>query len=176
MPPGAAAPRRSCGGTPRRPTARNRRRAWPTINSLPRDRWFVDAVVDEARREFGAAEGNYRDIAARYPDEAAPLIELAGFLDRRGRTADAIVTYQQALAVDDSAARAEVELCRLYNRSNEGANARDRAQRAVAKYQALGSLPGKAQALFCLADTLRTGGDQDREQARAKRRRSADDS
>ena len=141
-------------------------------DQLPaRDRWFVDAVVNEARRAFGAAEGSYRDIAARYPDEAAPLVELAGFLDRRGRTADAIVTYQQALAVDDSAARAEVELCRLYNRSNEGANARDRAQRAVEKYQALGSLPGKAQALFCLADTLRNGGDQEREQAR----RSADE-
>jgi tetratricopeptide (TPR) repeat protein len=137
----------------------------------PRDRGFVDAVVAEARREFGSAEGNYRGIAARYADEAAPLIELAGFLDRRGRTADAIVTYQQALAIDDSAALADVELCRLYNRSNEGANARDRAQRAVEKYQAIGSLTGQAQALFCLADTLRSGGDQDREQAR----RSADE-
>ena len=134
------------------------------------DRMFVEAAANESRRNFSATEAIYRELASRHPDEVTPLIELAAFLDRRTRNQDAVVVYRQALAVDDSLARPEVELCRLYNRSNEGANAKDRAQRGLMKYQALGYPAGEAQALFCLADTLRSGSDQDREQAR----RSAD--
>jgi tetratricopeptide (TPR) repeat protein len=130
------------------------------------DRLFVEAVVNEARRNFAAAESTHRELVARHPDDVTPLVELAAFLDRRGRTADAVVTYQQALSIDSRLARPEVELCRLYNRSNEGANARDRAQRALTKYRAVGSVPGEAQALFCLADTLRSGTEEDRAGAR----------
>jgi tetratricopeptide (TPR) repeat protein len=130
------------------------------------DRMFVEAVANESRRNFPATEAIYRELASRHPDDVTPLFELAAFLDRRTRNQDAIVAYQRGLDIDDSLARPEVELCRLYNRSNEGANARNRAQRGLMKYQALGYPAGEAQALFCLADTLRSGSDQDREQAR----------
>ena len=131
------------------------------------DALFTAAVSAEARRNFDAAELRYRALTERYPDEAGWLAELAGFLDRRGRTADAIATYHAALRLDANFERPYLELCRLYSptRLNDPANAKEHGRLAVSKYRDLGSPTGEGQALWCLTDTLRVGGDDERREA-----------
>ena len=127
---------------------------------------FVNAVVAEARRDFESAEASYRQFDRLYPDEPAWLVELGGFQDRRGQTEPAIVSYQQALRLDGDLARPEVELCRLYNRANDMASAKKHGRQGLAKYIALEARGGEAQAHFCLADALRAGAPDERQEAR----------
>ncbi|HET9385135.1 MAG TPA: protein kinase family protein, partial [Gemmatimonadales bacterium] len=135
--------------------------------AIPRlDTLQVNAVVAEARRDFPAAESAYRQLIDEYPDEPAWLAELGGFQDRRGQTERAIVSYQESLALDRRLAQPEVELCRLYNRSRDWANASKHAKEGLAKYEALGARHGEAQALFCLSDSLRAGTLEQRQEAR----------
>ena len=91
---------------------------------------------------------------------------LAAFQDRQNLNADAVNSYLRALELDSRQARPHVELCRMYNRLNETATAKEHAQKALAAYRGLGARNGEGQALFCLADALRGGSDADREQAR----------
>ena len=126
------------------------------------DAAFVGGVVAEARRDFAAAEARYRDLIAAQPDEPAWLLELAAFLERRGRIEESVAALQQALGVDSHLARPELDLCRLYNRLDDGARARQYAQRALEKYRALGDRGGEAQVLLCMTDTLRVGDAKDR--------------
>jgi tetratricopeptide (TPR) repeat protein len=68
--------------------------------------------------------------------------------------------------LDGHLARPHLELCRLYNRLNEPASAKAEGEGALAAYRALGNRGGEAQALMCLTDMLRLGGDKDRAEAR----------
>ena len=129
------------------------------------DRLFVEAVVEEARRNAPAAEARYRELASRWPDGVSGRLELAGFFDRQGRTADALNAFQQALELDPRLARAHVELCRLYARADEPALAMKHGETARAIYGDLRHEAGQAQALWCLADVLRHGNDAERREA-----------
>ena len=133
----------------------------PRIDTL-----LVNAIVAEARRDYEAAETSYRRLITLYPDEPSWLIELGGFQERRTRVEDAIVSYQRALALDGHLPRPDVELCRMYNRLDDFANAKKHARDALAKYKALGAREGEIPALFCLAEVLRAGGQDDRQEAR----------
>jgi tetratricopeptide (TPR) repeat protein len=137
------------------------------------DRLFVEAVAAETRRDAATAEARYRARTDRYPDDAVAMMQLAGFQDRANRNADAITSYLAVLARDPRLARPNVELCRMYNRLNEFAKAREFAQKALSAYQAIGARNGEGQSLFCLADSLRGGSDADREVARGYAERAA---
>ena len=130
------------------------------------DAAFVHAVAAEARNDFASAESRYRSLVARYPDESLWRIELGAFQDRRGANEAAVVSYQQVLSIDAGLAQPEVELCRLYNRLNDRANARKHAQQGLQKFSALAARWGEAQALFCLTDVLRVGTTSERQEAR----------
>jgi len=131
-----------------------------------RDRLFVQAVSAESQGDAAAALERYRALKELHPDDPAYLLELAAFQDRDARhDEDAIVTYRQALALDNRLVRPHFELCRLYNRINQPADARMNGRRAVDGYAALGSDGVRAQALMCLSDSLRQGGDEDRRTA-----------
>jgi tetratricopeptide (TPR) repeat protein len=142
--------------------------AWPLLTSqIPHlDTTFVNAVVAEARQDDTRAEREYRNLIAQYPDEPLWLAELGGFQDRREQTEPAIRSYQQALMLDPRLPRPDIELCRLYNRSRDSANAVKHARQALEKYTALRARDGEAQALFCLSDALRAGTPEERQEAR----------
>lgn len=129
------------------------------------DALFVNAVVAETRHDLAGAEMRYRALIARHADEPAWVMELAAFQDRQGQNEPAIASYHNALRLDGRLERAHVELCRLYNRLNESARARDEGQRALLGYRNAGDRGGEAQALLCLADTLRVGNQEERQQA-----------
>ena len=118
---------------------------------------FVAAVLAEARRDAAAAEGRYRELMVAFPDEPAHIVELAAFQDRQGQNAAAIATLQQALAEDREQPRVDLDLCRLYNRVNEPARARQHARDALTKFAKVGARGGEGQTLFCLTDALRVG-------------------
>jgi len=132
------------------------------------ERLFVEAVVAEARRQDREALNRYEALASAYPDDPAGLIELAGFQERSGRTADAVSSYRRVTTMDSRAPEPALELCRLYNstRMNEAGRARTFGEQARQAYRELGSALGEAQAMLCLADTLRVGGPNERAQAR----------
>ncbi len=129
------------------------------------ERLFVQAVAAESRRDEAAAEGAYVGLTDRHPDDAAPLIELAAFHDRQGNNDDAIATYRRVLALDSHLMRPHLDLCRLYNRVNQPAEARREGRLAVDGYTALGGDGARAQSLMCLSDALRVGDDRDRPEA-----------
>jgi tetratricopeptide (TPR) repeat protein len=129
------------------------------------DRLFVEAVAAETRRDPATAEERYRARAERRPDDSLAMMQLAAFQDRANHNTDAIASYLAVLARDARLARPNVELCRMYNRLNEFAKAKEFAQKALAAYQAIGARNGEGQSLFCLADALRGGSDTDREVA-----------
>ena len=130
------------------------------------DQLFVAAVSAEVKRDFETAESRYRDLGARYPDEPTWLSELASFQDRRNQTEDAITTYREAVRLDNRLVRPRLELCRLYNRLNESASAKEEGNAALAAYRALGDRGGEGQALMCLTDRLRLGSNEERAEAR----------
>ena len=130
----------------------------------PPVRLFVEAVVAESRRDFPTAAARYAELAGRHDDDVAATIELAAYEDRRLLNADAIRDYVRVLSLDSRLVRPHVELCRLYNRSNEAAQARDHAQSALMAYRAAGDRAGEAQALLCITDTLRVGSKAEREE------------
>jgi tetratricopeptide (TPR) repeat protein len=131
------------------------------------DSLLVNATVAEVRRDFSAAETRYRDLVARYADDPQWLMELGGFLERRARFGDAVDAYHRALKVDERLVRAHLELCRLYapSRLNESTRAKEHGTRALSAFQTLGDRGFEALARFCLVDTLRGGGDIERQQA-----------
>jgi tetratricopeptide (TPR) repeat protein len=53
----------------------------------------------------------------------------------------------------------------MYNRASEFMKAREHAERAIERYRKTRTRSGEAQALLCLADALRTGTDEQRQQA-----------
>jgi tetratricopeptide (TPR) repeat protein len=137
-----------------------------TDRSPMEDRLFVEGVAAEARRDRPTAEARYRALRDRHPDDPAAVMLFGAFQDRQNLNADAVHSYLQALELDIRQARPHVELCRMYNRLNEAATAKEHAQKALAAYRGLGARSGEGQALFCLADALRGGSDADREEAR----------
>ena len=126
------------------------------------DRLFIEAVAAEARRDPVTAERRYRDLIARNRDEPTWLVELAGFQDRQGMTAEAVATYHDALTLDGRLVRPHLELCRLYSpsRLNEPALAKQQGEQALAMYKALGNRGGEAQSHWCLTDVLLVGDSQ----------------
>ncbi|HWN87003.1 MAG TPA: protein kinase [Vicinamibacterales bacterium] len=131
------------------------------------ERLFVEAVVAEARRQDREALSRYEALASSHPDDPAGLIELAGFQDRSGRTADAVASYRRVITMDSRFPGPALELCRLYNstRMNEAGRARTFGEQARQAYRKLGSAPGEAQAMLCLADILRFGRPNERAEA-----------
>jgi tetratricopeptide (TPR) repeat protein len=137
----------------------------------PSWRLFVEAVAAESRREFADAADRYQELMDRYPDESTWQVEFAGLLDRQADVAGAIEAYRGAREAEPSFVRADLELCRLYNRVRDPGKSREHAQLAMERYRALGDASGEAQALLCLTDTLRVGGvDRVVEAARAASR------
>lgn len=130
------------------------------------DRRYIAAVSAETRRDFVAAEDQYRELTERHRDEPGWFTELASFQDRRTETARAITTYREVLKLDGGLARPHLELCRLYNRLNEPASAKTEGDAALSAYRSLGDQSGEAQALMCLTDMLRLGNDAQRIEAR----------
>jgi tetratricopeptide (TPR) repeat protein len=129
------------------------------------DRLFVSAVAAEARRDQTAASGAYVARTERHQDDAIPLMELAAYYDRQGKNDDAIATYNRVVALDRYLMRPHLELCRLYNRINQPAEARRHGRLALDGYTALGNDGARAQSLMCLSDALRVGDDDDRPEA-----------
>jgi len=131
-------------------------------------RLFVGAVAAESQRDFAAAEERYRDLVANDPGNPAWLMELGSFQDRRLQTPQAIDSFAAALEADARVPRAHLELCRMYSpaRQNESASAKMNGNQALTAYRALGDRSGEAQALMCLADTLRLGTPADRQAAK----------
>src|SRR5688572_5477850 len=133
----------------------------------PDERLFIEAVAAESQRDFTQAEERYGELVSANPDEAKWILELGAYRDRRGENKEAIATYLEALRSNDGLTRARVELCRLYNRVNEPANARTQGEQALERYRALGDRSGEVQTLFCLTETLRTGDGNERRQGAA---------
>ena len=129
-------------------------------------RLFIESVAAESRRDSAVAESGFRELATQRPDDPAAAMELAAHLDRQGRTEDAIAAYLDTLTRDTRLATPHAELCRMYNRANEFVKAQEHAQLAISSYRTLGARSGEAQALLCLADALRTGIPEQRQQAR----------
>ena len=136
--------------------------------SRPRDRLWVEAIAAESRRDQSVAEAKYRDLIARYEDEPIWLLELAGYLDRRGSASEAVEAYHQALTVDQGLLIAHLELCRLYSpsRLNERALAKEQGELTLTLARDLGNRSMEARALMCLTDVLRSGTDAERKEAR----------
>ena len=131
-------------------------------------RSWVRAIAAEGRGDFVAAERQYGALVDSEPGVATWLMELGFFEDRRLKSADAIAAFSAALASDSRIARAHLELCRMYSpaRQNEPANAKTHGNQALSAYRAAGDRSGEAQALLCLADTLRLGNAADCQAAR----------
>jgi tetratricopeptide (TPR) repeat protein len=132
----------------------------------PEDTAFVSAVIAEARRQDERADREYQTFAAARQADPTGLIELAGFRDRSGRTADAIASYRRVLDLEPGEGLPALELCRLYTRTNESVRARQFGDRAQKAFATVGSSPGEAMALLCLVDNLRLGTPDERARAR----------
>ena len=130
------------------------------------DRMFLEAVLAESQGDAATADARYHQLAHDVPDEARWTIELGAFQDRRNLNADSVVSYQHALSLDPRLIKPRLELCRLYNRLNETADAKTQGQQALAQYRAIGDRAGELQSLFCLTDAFRVGDDADRKEAR----------
>jgi len=145
-----------------------------TPETAPATALFARAVSAEARRETAMAEALYRELAANRRDDSLSTLELAAFQDRATRNRDAIASFQQIVAADDLLIRPRIDLCRLYNRINESANAKEYGRQALEAAVRLGDRAIQAQALFCLTDTLRVGTPDERKQARVHAKAASD--
>jgi tetratricopeptide (TPR) repeat protein len=135
------------------------------------DRLFIEAAVAEARREPDTAESRLRQLVDDNPDDVSWRIELAAFHDRRADSRDAwmvaVNDYHDVLTRDPGLLRPRLELCRLYNRLQEPANAKRQGEEALNGYQRAGWRGGEALVRFCLVDALRAGSAVEQRQARA---------
>jgi tetratricopeptide (TPR) repeat protein/predicted Ser/Thr protein kinase len=129
-------------------------------------RTFLEAVIAESQGDAATADARYHQLAQDAPDEVRWAMELGAFQDRRNLNADSVVSYQHALSLDPRLIRPHLELCRLYNRLNETADAKTQGQQALAQYRAIADGAGEVQSLFCLSDAFRVGGAEDRKEAR----------
>jgi tetratricopeptide (TPR) repeat protein len=116
---------------------------------------FVDAVLAETLKDFGAAEAGYRQLAALASDDPAPRAELARFLRRRDRNDQAVEAIHEVLRVDPGYAFAHVELCQLYTQLDAHPLAEREAQTVLTTFRSAGNRAGEAQALLCLSDAQR---------------------
>lgn len=136
----------------------------------PAQRLLAAAVIAEARGEYPAARTGWRALVDAVPDEPAWVLEQALFDDRLADTREAwsaaVAGYRAALARDGSLVRPHLELCRLYNRLQEGPSALKEGELALAMYRRAGWKGGEALAMFCLVDALRTGSAGERGRAR----------
>jgi tetratricopeptide (TPR) repeat protein len=130
------------------------------------DRTFLEAVLAESQGDAATADARYHQLAQDAPDEVRWAIELGAFQDRRSLNADSVASYQHALSLDPRMIRPHLELCRLYNRLNETADAKTQGQQALAQYRAIADRAGEVQSLFCLSDAFRVGGAADSKEAR----------
>jgi serine/threonine protein kinase/tetratricopeptide (TPR) repeat protein len=140
----------------------------------PAEATFVAAVKAESARDYATAQAHYRELAARQPDDPSWLMELGAFQYRRGSWSDGVTTYRSALSLDERYVRPHLELCRLYNRLNEFAKAKEEGEAALKAYQALNDASGEAQARMCLTDMLRVGTDEQRMDGKKNAERAVD--
>ena len=119
------------------------------------DRLFIEAVVAEARRDVTTAAARYLAWLGLDPTNSERALELAAFQDRYLQNADAIASYHHVLSLDGRLARPHLDLCRLYNRVNDSAKAREHVDLALGLYRGMGARGGEAQSLLCLSDALR---------------------
>ncbi len=142
-----------------------------TAGDSPANRLFVEAVVAEARRQFTQAEEHLRELAARDPRQIDWRLEIGAYRGRRAETRDgwmaAVADYQEALREDPARIRAHLELCRLYNRLREPANAKRSGELALSGYRSAGWKGAEALARFCLVDGLSFGTSTEQQEARA---------
>ena len=140
-----------------------------TASTTAIERQFVEAVAAEARGDLAAAQARLTALRQDYPDEPGWAFELAALSDRnaQGRAAweRAISEYHEVLRVDGKLIRPQLELCRLYNRLADTANARKRGEQALAAYADVRWSAGEALARLCLVDALRPGDAADRQLA-----------
>jgi tetratricopeptide (TPR) repeat protein len=141
-----------------------------TTDLSDHQRLFVEAVAAETRRDLVAAERSYRNLRNADPAEPLWVVELGAFQERQAKSREeweaAIATYYQALTLDPSLIRPQLELCRLYGRLPDRQSAIRAGEAALAAYRKVGWNGGEAQALFCLVDVLRAGTADDRQRAR----------
>jgi tetratricopeptide (TPR) repeat protein len=135
---------------------------------------FAAAVQLEASRDYANALARYRQLAAHSRDDDQWQMELGAFHYRRGAWSDGVLTYRGVLGLDNRYARPHLELCRLYNRLNEGAKAKEEGDAALSAYRAMSDSRGEAQAMMCLTDMLRVGTDQQRIDAKDNAERAID--
>ena len=138
---------------------------WVRAQTPAVDALLVQAIDAETRHD-ATAEARYREAVQSYSDEPGWLIEMAAFYDRDTRSADAIATYQRALALDQSIPGVHLELCRLYGRTNEPAKAKQEGNLALSSFRGLGNREGESLALMCLTNVLRLGDPASQEEAR----------
>jgi tetratricopeptide (TPR) repeat protein/tRNA A-37 threonylcarbamoyl transferase component Bud32 len=140
-----------------------------TSNAIgPTERMFVFAVVAEARQERDRVEEQIRELAKLEPEEARWRLELAAFHQRQRESdvwIEAVAEYHQALALEPDLVRPHIELCRLYNRLQEPANALSQGQAGLSGARTTGWRGAEALSLFCLVDRYRTGSPAERTEA-----------
>ena len=145
-----------------------------TPETAPATTLFTRAVSAEARRDTAMAEALYRELAAMHQNDSPSMLELAAFQDRATKNRDAIASFQQVVAAGDVLIRPRIDLCRLYVRINESANAKEYGRQALEAAVRLGDRAIQAQALFCLTDALRVGTPEERKQARVHAKAASD--
>jgi tetratricopeptide (TPR) repeat protein len=126
---------------------------------------FVDAIVEEADRNFEGAEAKYQQLSDAQLDQSNWLLELGSYQYRRALWSEGVATYRQALSRDADFVRPHLELCRLYNRLHEEVKAKQEGDAALNAYRGLANVNGEAQALMCLTDALQFGTAQQRAEA-----------
>lgn len=142
----------------------------------PATRAFVEAVAAEVHGDAAVASARYESYASARARDAESLLEVASFHDRVANSRDGWLTavqhYHAVLQRDGALIRPSIELCRLYNRLQEPAKAREQGQRALDASAAVGWVGGETLARFCLADSLRVGTEAERAQARTHAERA----
>jgi tetratricopeptide (TPR) repeat protein len=132
-------------------------------------RLFAAAIIAEGRGDEEGAAERLRELIAAAPDEPLWGLELAMLEDRRADAREgwsaAVIRYREVVAADPGWLRPHLELCRLYNRLQEGPNAIIEGRTALEGYRTHKWRGAEALAMFCLVDALRAGEAADRPQA-----------
>ena len=145
--------------------AAQRARQLTTTQTSVTDALFVEAVAQEAERNYDGAASTYQKLSVAEPNRSDWLMELGAYQYRRASWIDGVSTYRNVLSRQSRIVRPHLELCRLYNRLHEEAKAKQEGEAALRAYRALGDMAGEAQALMCLTDMLQIGTEQQRAEA-----------
>jgi tetratricopeptide (TPR) repeat protein len=133
------------------------------------DRWFVEAAAAEAGRNPAVAETNLAALSEAFGDDPQWLMERAALQERTASSEEtleaAVLRYHEVIDREPGDIRAQLELCRLYNRLQNTQDARAAGTRALDAARASRWAGAEALSRMCLADALRQGSEADRTQA-----------